>query len=209
MGYNPKFSAFPRPPDPPGQSSEALNRLVNEARKLCDEMIPVAESKSVWITGSISREEIQKSYLTAGEMRKQMGLPDPYRMVSAIPPNDNQYNTELLYHPGTYTQDIITGTFFVPTPVPKATPFTITPKPPDSIITGKMTSEERRIKTEEFYNNAHGRQDRWSEWRLLWRMLSNWWRSDFGPQPELPETSQKQETPGDDGSPGTQLPLFK
>jgi hypothetical protein len=190
MGYKPKF---PRPSDPPGQSSEKLNDLVKEA-------LDALESKSVWITGSRSVGEIQKTYLTAAEARKQMGLPDPYRMESAIPPatKAQELVTDLLYHPGTYMRDVITGSYYEapprppPTRVPSAGRSMIGDEPLKPI---EEAARQKRIDelTEKLERPGYrsNEKDFWCEWRFVYKKIWEWWMKDF----KKPESQPKTEDP--------------
>lgn len=143
--------------------------MIDEANKLIKEI----SDSPIWITGSISLKEVQDNYLRAG-------TPDPFRMKSTIPPVPLRDipDTSILYHPGTYLQDVITGTYYVPTPRP--------PPPPvmreSSLGMKPLKNIEETVKERypELYNNAHGRRDKWSEWKYLFKKLHAWWERDFG-----------------------------
>lgn len=170
MGHRPKF---PRPPDPPGQSAEALDRLVKEAQKLCEEILP---DKNPFV----KHEVPLKDYLTPSEMRRMSGLKDPYRMDSAVPPTTRNeiFDTSLLYHPATYMNQIVTGsaeTTKIPDVFKYKTAITSSvsvkaesvrpPPPPPTSVPGPGRPVIR---------------ERESEWKTLWKMIKAWWQRDFG-----------------------------
>jgi len=178
MGYipiNSLFRAGIRPPDPPGQRGPRVDHgddaedLIEEANILVKEI-----SAPMWITGSIPTM-LQAFTSTSA------------RMESLIPP-EAPHDLSVLYHPAVASEGMVTGSVNnyteliarLSTPPP-----TRRPPPPvmreSSLGMKPLKNIEETVKERypELYNNAHGRRDKWSEWKYLFKKLHAWWKRDF------------------------------